>query len=149
MQLKVMILSALFFVRFQGGSQSLDDFFTFARKYVGEKQANDTSFVYRAELNTLLIAQARETWASSSLESIKNMVSRMYHSLLDTVPMRHFSTDAAGIRDDIGQMQLRKLLLTALERVEDNEARYLIVRLILRFGVTRASSEDLLIAAQL
>jgi len=56
MQFKVMILSALFFVRFQGGSQSLDDFFTFARKHIGEKQASDTSFVYRAELNTLLIA---------------------------------------------------------------------------------------------
>ena len=73
----------------------------------------------------------------------------MYHSLLDVAPMRHFSYDAVGIRDDLAQMQLRKLLLTALERIEDNEARYLIVRLILRFGITRASAEDLLIAAQL
>jgi len=34
MQIKVMILSSLFFVRHQGGTEAMDDFFTFAKKFI-------------------------------------------------------------------------------------------------------------------
>ena len=34
MKIKVDIMTALFFVRNQGGSEAVDDFFTFARKYM-------------------------------------------------------------------------------------------------------------------
>lgn len=34
MQTKIAILTGLFFVRHQGGSEAMDDFFTFAKKYV-------------------------------------------------------------------------------------------------------------------
>ena len=34
MQMKMSILTALFFVRHQGGTEAMDDFFTFAKKYI-------------------------------------------------------------------------------------------------------------------
>ena len=43
MQVKVSILTALFFARNQGGSDAVDDFFTFARKYM-LKQSNSYHF---------------------------------------------------------------------------------------------------------
>ena len=43
---------------------------------------------------------------------------------------------------------MRRILLTVLERTDDQEARQLIVRLLLKWGVIRASAEDLLLAAQ-
>jgi len=80
---------------------------------------------------------------------VKNVVARLYHSLIKVEPMRLYSHDAAGFRDDLGIMQLRRLLLEVLERTDDAEARLGIVRLLMRWGVTRASSEDLLLASKL
>ena len=63
-------------------------------------------------------------------------------------PQRLFSSDAASFSDDLCHMQMRRILLSVLERSEDQEARQLIARLLLRWGVVRASAEDLLLAAQ-
>lgn len=114
-----MILSALFFVRHQGGSEAKDDFFTFARKYMDGQDKAD--FVYRSELTSLqmLDATAREQLATRSLGMVKNIVSRLYHALHKVEPSRLFSHDAAGFRDDLGHMQLRSLLLEVLERTDD------------------------------
>ena len=48
MQLKTAILSAMFFVRHQGGTDAMDDFFTFARKHLATQESN---FVYEGEMN--------------------------------------------------------------------------------------------------
>ena len=148
MQLKVMILSALFFVRHQGGSEAMDDFFTFARKHIDAQPQPD--FVYRSELQSLqlLDADARESLATRNLAHFKNVVDRLLHATMRIDPQRLFSSEAASFSDDLCHMQMRRILLSVLERSEDQEARQLIVRLLLRWGVVRASAEDLLLAAQ-
>ena len=45
-------------------------------------------------------------------------------------------------------MQLRRILLAMIEQVE-GPARELTVKLLFRWGMIRASAEDLLLAAQL
>ena len=56
MQVKTAILTGLFFVRHQGGSEAMDDFFTFARKYI-EKQ--ESTYVYEGELGSTLLANPK------------------------------------------------------------------------------------------
>ena len=119
MQLKVMILAALFFVRHQGGSEAMDDFFTFARKHVDQQASPD--FVYRSELHSLqlLDADARESLATRNLAHFKNVVDRLVHSTMRVEPQRLFSNDAASFNDDLCHMQMRRILLAVLERTDD------------------------------
>ena len=104
MQLKVMILSALFFVRHQGGSEAMDDFFTFARKHVDAQPQPD--FAYRSELQSLqlLDADARESLATRNLAHFKNVVDRLLHSMLRLEPRSLFSHDSASFNDDLCHM---------------------------------------------
>ena len=106
--------------------------------------------MYRSELQSLqlLDADARESLATRNLAHFKNVVDRLLHSMLRMEPRSLFSDDAASFNDDLCHMQMRRILLTVLERTDDQEARQLIVRLLLRWGVIRASAEDLLLAAQ-
>lgn len=53
MQHKVMILTALFFVRHQGGSEALDGFLTFAKKSLDSK--NTPTVAYEAEMEEILL----------------------------------------------------------------------------------------------
>ena len=52
MQLKTAILTGLFFVRHQGGSDAMDDFFTFAKKYIAQQESH---YVYEGELSSTLL----------------------------------------------------------------------------------------------
>ena len=54
MQTKIAILTGLFFVWHQGGTEAMDDFFTFAKKYV-ERQ--EPTFVYESELGQSLLVK--------------------------------------------------------------------------------------------
>jgi hypothetical protein len=87
--------------------------------------------------------------ATRGLATFKNVVARLLHSTLRVEPQRMFSQEASSFSDDLSHMQMRRILLTVLGKTDDGEARSLIVRLLLRWGVIRASSEDLLLAAQL
>ena len=76
MQYKIAILSSLFFVRHQGGSDAMDDFFTFARKYV-EKQ--ESTYVFESELNSTLLANPKmvASLLTANPEIVKNTVQRL------------------------------------------------------------------------
>ena len=63
-------------------------------------------------------------------------------------PAKLFNTNANGFRDDLQQMKLRQILIKAVQNDRTSlELRKLIVRLLLRMGLVRASAEDLLRAA--
>ena len=54
MSYKIVILTALFYVRHQGGSEVLEDFFTFAKKHV-DKIHRDNQLVYHSEMASALV----------------------------------------------------------------------------------------------
>ena len=59
-----------------------------------------------------------------------------------------FSTEAAGFREDLQHMKLRKVLVKAIQSDKTpKDLRELSVKLLLRMGLVRASAEDLLRAA--
>ena len=147
MQLKTAILTGLFFLRHQGGSDAAEDFFTFAKKYI-EKQ--NSHFVYECELNSNLIYNTQTLL--KALEVNPSLVQDAVQKLLDSsekiAPAALFSCEAKGFKDDLQYMTLRRILLKYVEQA-DGLARDLTIKLLLRWGLIRASAEDLLHAAQL
>jgi len=149
MQLKLLILTALFFVRHQGGTEALDDFFTFARKHIDAQPS--PSFVYEQELTSmqLLDEQGRNALCSDNVNLLKNTVKRLLHASQRIEIPRLFSLEPEGFRADLVHMQLRSVLRQVVAKTSDEETRLCIVKLLLRQGLMRGSCEDLLLAAQL
>ena len=123
----------------------MDDFFTFARKYV-EKQ--DSSFVYEGELNSTLLSNPKmvASLLTANPEIVKETVMRLLEASEKITAQKLFSVEAKGFRDDLVYMQLRRLLVTVIEQ-DAGETRALSVKLLLRWGLMRACAEDLLLAA--
>ena len=76
------------------------------------------------------------------------MVQRLLDASEKVSPQKLFSCEARGFRDDLQYLQLRRVLLKYIEQAE-GVAREQSIRLLLRWGLIRASAEDLLLAAQL
>ena len=145
MQMKMSILTALFFVRHQGGTEAMDDFFTFAKKYIEQQ---DQTYVYNSELaQSLLVSpESLNSLLSTNAEIVKETVQRLLAASERISPQKLFSTEAKGFSDDLQYLQLRRVLVRTVEQT-DGELREMAIRLLLRWGLIRASSEDLLLAA--
>ena len=124
----------------------MDDFFTFARKYV-EKQ--ESTYVFESELNSTLLANPKmvASLLTANPEIVKNTVQRLLAASEKILPQKLFSVEAKGFKEDLVYMQLRRLLVAVIEQ-DVGETRALSVKLLLRWGLMRASAEDLLLAAQ-
>ena len=115
MQTKIAILTGLFFVRHQGGTEAMDDFFTFAKKYV-ERQ--EPTFVYESELGQSLLVKP-QTLASllgADADAVKETVQRLLAASEKISPQKLFSTQPQGFADDLQHMQLRRILLAMIEQ---------------------------------
>ena len=80
-------------------------------------------------------------------DAVKETVQRLLAASEKVSPQKLFSTQPKGFSDDLQHMQLRRILVAMIEQVE-GPARELTVKLLLRWGLIRASAEDLLLAAQ-
>ena len=151
MQYKVMIFSALFFSRQESASEAKADFFAFAKEYMS---GQDAKFNYSGALATSFFANQSTilSLTSQNRELVKSTVQHMLVTLEKMPEKSLFSVDHKGFQDDLLYQKLRKILMAILESSEqeaDEELKTLCLRLILRWGIVRASAEDLLLAAQL
>lgn len=76
MQKKIAILTGLFFARHQGGSEAMDDFFTFARKYVSRQ---DPTFAFESELGQSLFVkpQTLSSLLGADPDTVKETAQRL------------------------------------------------------------------------
>ena len=120
---------------------------TFARKYVAEQSY---SFVFRQELNGSLLASPKmlETLINGNPAVFKATLERLMASSENLSPQALYSREPESFAEDLQFMQLRRILTNAIH-FGDQKVRELGLQALCRFGVTRASAEDLLLAVQL
>ena len=100
MQLKVMIFQALLYARNQGGSESIDDFFTYARKFMMKQ---DNTYRFSSTLNAMLLCSP-----STALSLVKQEPSiftgpiKQLLAATEALPVaRLFDTTAKSFAEDL------------------------------------------------
>lgn len=148
-QYKVAIFTSLFFSRQEVAAEAKSDFFAFAKEYMA---GQDAKFNYNGALSTSFFAN-QSTIVSLLSDNVDVVKSTIQHLLVTCENMGDkslFSVDHKGFQDDLIHQKLRSIVLAVLNSEQaDTELKTLCVKLILRWGIVRASGEDLLLAAQL
>ena len=147
MRNKVDTLRALFFARSKGGSESLEDFFTYVRKKLNSAENIQQ---YQGVANSTLLCTL-----DSVLDLIKKepvMLKQTIKELLESSqPLSQgalFNQELEGFYTDLKYAKLRSVLIRIIESEStDAELRELSVKLMLRLGKIMDSGEDLLRAA--
>ena len=81
---------------------------------------------------------------------VKSMVQQLLAASAKIAPQSLFGTTQQNFEEDLVHQRIRKMLLSVIfSDQKDGELDELCIRLLLRFGMARASAEDLLLAAQL
>lgn len=126
----------------------MDDFFTFAKKFIDAQ--SKSSQAYKCEVNSTLLVD--ETTLSSLVSAnsrlVRETVLRLLHASNKIEPQKMFRTDVSSFTSDLKHMNLRRVLMYALEHGEES-LKAPIVKLLFRWGMVRASAEDLMLASQL
>lgn len=150
MQHKIMIFSGMFYGRLKEDDQNQEDFFEYAEKYI--KEAQDTTSGYKNALTSTFLATADSMPAllTTHPHLVKSMVQQLLASSAKIAPQSLFGTTQQNFEEDLVHQRIRKMLLSVIFSDQpDGELDELCIRLLLRFGMARASAEDLLLAAQL
>ena len=150
MQYKIMIFSGLFFGRMKDDDANEVDFFEYTEKYI--RDAQDTTSNYKNALtsNFLATADSMPALLTTHPQLVKSMVQQLLDASEKIAPQSLFGTTQQNFEEDLVHQRIRKMLLSVIfSDQKDGELDELCVRLLLRFGMARASAEDLLLAAQL
>ena len=145
--MKVLILASLFYARHQGGSDSVDDFLEFAKKF-GAKQGG--GFAFKTALgSSFLNASIRTLDLASNEMVVKTIMEELYIYTRSAEPKDMFNTKIDGFMQDLWLKKLRAFLVkTISSKKSQGELRELCVRLLLRIGLISGNPEDLLLATK-
>ena len=81
---------------------------------------------------------------------LKNTLKRILDASKNILAKKLYKSDSQGFMEDLQHQKLRRIILEALDQISDDaELQVLATRVFLRWGLIRASPEDLLLAASL
>lgn len=148
--LRTAILISKLYSRHKSGPQAKEeDILAFLQKFLAEQ---GPEFSYESALGATMLATPQTLAATmqSSPHLFKSTVSQLL-ALTETMePVKKFELKATTLSQDFIHEKLRRVVLSAIERADtDPKTRELSIKLLLRWGLLRASAEDLLLAARL
>ena len=148
MNIKIDIITSLLYARYQGGN-NLDDFFTYANKFMQEKESGIHAVLVQ---NSILLCTPETVvnMIKSDANVLKVAVEQLLASkkLIGAGQLFVDNTQERYLYDDLYNMKLRHVLVSVIKSDESaGELRELSIKLLLRMGLVSASAEDLLRAA--
>lgn len=149
MQYKVMILLGLFYARKESSMDAKSDFFAYIREYMQNQSAD---FNYRGALATSFFANQAtiHSLMSENLDIVKGTLQHLLVTCEKIAPNSLFSVDHQGFQDDLVYLKLRQIVMSLVNSDNvDLDLKTICVKLLLSWGLARASAEDLLLATQL